>query len=275
VSKENIKHESLVDSQNGGVSYETINVEHKGRVAVITLNRPKSLNALNSKLGEEVVSALRQCDKNMDIGSIVVTGSERAFAAGADIEEMSEKSCADMIRKDIFAVWDQVRFIKKPIIAAVAGYAIGGGCELALMCDFIIAAENAQFGQPEIKLGIMPGIGGTQRLPRAVGKALAMDMILTGRLIGAEEAKASGLVARVVPDADLLQTALDAAKTIAGYNAPAVAVAKDAINRSYTTSLNEGVKQERSLFQSMFATKGQKEGMKAFLEKRPPVFKNC
>jgi len=252
--------------------YETILVDRQGRVGLITLNRPKSLNALNSQVSVDVLDALQAFDQDAGIGAIVIKGSERAFAAGADIAEMSDKGYVDMHSMDIFAAWDQVRYIKKPIIAAVSGFALGGGCELALLSDMIIATEDAKFGQPEIKLGILPGIGGTQRLPRAVGKALAMDMILTGRMIDAEEAKSAGLVSRIVPASELLGVALDMAETIASYNAPAVALAKDAVNRAYEMSLNEGVRHERHLFQSTFATEGQKEGMKAFLEKRTPQF---
>jgi len=254
------------------MDYETILVEQRGRVGLITLNRPKSLNALNSQISHDVLAALQAFDQDAGIGAIVIKGSERAFAAGADIAEMSDKTYVDMHSMDIFAAWDQVRYIKKPIIAAVSGYALGGGCELALLSDMIIATEDAKFGQPEIKLGILPGIGGTQRLPRAVGKALAMDMILTGRMIDATEAKSAGLVSRIVPASELLEVALDMAETIASYNAPAVALAKDAINRAYEMSLHEGVQYERNLFQSTFATEGQKEGMKAFLEKRAPQF---
>lgn len=253
---------------------ETILVERRERVGLITLNRPKSLNALNRQLAAEVLAALRAFDADDRIGAIVITGSMRAFAAGADIAEMADRSFADLNADDILADWDQVRFIAKPVIAAVGGYALGGGCELALLCDIIVASEDAQFGQPEIKLGILPGIGGSQRLTLAAGKALAMDLILTGRTITAAEAKAAGIVARVVPAGDLLQTALEAAHTIAGYNAPAVRMAKEAVNRAFETSLAEGLMHERRLFQAAFATEGQKEGMHAFLAKRAPVFRN-
>ncbi len=254
--------------------FETILVERRERVGLITLNRPKSLNALNARMAVEVLSALKSFDADDNVGAIVIAGSPRAFAAGADIAELAEKSLVDLRAHDPFAPWDEVRTIATPIIAAVNGYALGGGCELAMLCDFIIASEDAQFGQPEIKLGILPGIGGSQRLTRAVGKALAMDLILTGRTVGAAEAKAAGLVARVVPAAELLQTALEAAHTIAGYNAPAVRMAKEAVNRAHEVSLAEGVLQERRLFQSAFATEGQKEGMHAFLAKRAPVFRH-
>ena len=254
--------------------YETILVERRERVGLITLNRPKSLNALNVQMSREVVAALRLFDKDDNIGAIVIAGSPRAFAAGADIEEMAGKSFVELQSDDIFAAWDELRNIAKPIIAAVSGYALGGGCELAMMCDFIIAAEDAHFGQPEIKLGILPGIGGSQRLTRSVGKALAMDMVLTGRSITAIEAKAAGLVARIVPAPELLQTALEAAHTIAGYNLPAVRLAKEAVNRAQEVGLVEGILHERRLFQAAFATDGQKEGMNAFLAKRAPVFRH-
>ena len=221
---------------------EAILVERRERVGIITLHRPKSLNALNRQLAREVVDTLKAFDADDNIGAIVITGSARAFAAGADIEEMANLTYAEFYCDDIFAPWDELRTIKKPIIAAVGGYALGGGCELALMCDFIIAAEDAQFGQPEIKLGILPGIGGSQRLANAVGKALAMDLVLTGRTIDVNEAKAAGLVARVVPAKELLQTALEAAHTIAGYNDPAVRMAKEAVNVAFETSLTEGMR---------------------------------
>lgn len=254
--------------------FQTVLVEQRGRVGLITLNRPKSLNVLSRQLALEVLAALERLDEDEQVGAIVITGSPRAFAAGADIAEMAEKSFGDFYMDDFLAPWDKVRTVSKPIIAAVAGFALGGGCELALLCDFIIAAENAQFGQPEIKLGILPGMGGSQRLVRAVGKSLAMDMILTGRTIGALEAKAVGLVARVVPSDDLLQTALEAAHTIAGYNAPALKMAKEAVNRAFEAPLSEGLRHERLLFQAAFATEGQKEGMNAFVAKRAPVFRN-
>jgi|SRR5665213_1091117 len=253
---------------------ETILVERRERVGLITLNRPKQLNALNRQLAGEVLDALSEFDADDRVGAIVIAGSPRAFAAGADIAEMAEKSFTDFYMDDFLAPWDDVKKIAKPIIAAVGGFALGGGCELAMLCDFIIASDDAQFGQPEIKLGVLPGIGGSQRLTRAVGKSLAMDMILTGRSINAAEAKAAGLVARVVPAADLLQTALEAAHTIAAYNAPAVKMAKDAVNRAFESSLAEGLRHERLLFQAAFATEGQKEGMNAFVAKRAPVFRN-
>ena len=253
---------------------ETILVERRERVGIITLHRPKSLNALNRQLACEVVDTLKSFDSDDNIGAVVITGSARAFAAGADIEEMANLSFAEFYCDDIFAPWDELRQIKKPIIAAVGGYALGGGCELAMMCDFIIASEDAQFGQPEIKLGILPGIGGSQRLSNAVGKALAMDLVLTGRTLDVHEAKAAGLVARVVPSNELLQTALEAAHTIAGYNDPAVRMAKEAVNTAFETSLTDGIRHERRLFQAAFATEGQKEGMHAFIAKRAPVFRH-
>lgn len=253
---------------------ETILVERRERVGIITLHRPKSLNALNRQLAREVVDTLKEFDADDNIGAIVITGSARAFAAGADIEEMANLTYSEFYCDDIFAPWDELRGIKKPIIAAVGGYALGGGCELAMMCDFVIAADDAQFGQPEIKLGVLPGIGGSQRLTNAVGKALAMDLVLTGRTIDAEEAKAAGLVARIVPAKELLQVTLEAAHTIAGYNDPAVRMAKEAVNVAFESSLTEGIRHERRLFQAAFATEGQKEGMHAFVAKRAPVFRH-
>lgn len=253
---------------------ETIIVERRERVGLITLNRPKSLNSLNLQLASEVMATLKDFDADDRIGAVVITGSPRAFAAGADIEEMAEKTLVELLNNDIFADWDQMRFIKKPVIAAVSGFALGGGFELAMLCDTIIATEDAQFGLPEIKLGILPGIGGSQRLTKSIGKALAMDLILTGRTIDVHEAKSAGIVARVVPSGELLQTALEAAHQIAGLNAPAVAMAKEAVNRAFETGLSEGVLHERRLFQAAFATDGQKEGMAAFVAKRAPVFRN-
>ena len=253
---------------------EMILVERRDRVGLITLNRPKQLNALNSQLARETLTALKEFDADPKIGAIVITGSSRAFAAGADIEEMAEKSFTEFYMDDFLSPWDEVSSISKPIIAAVGGFALGGGCELALLCDFIIASEDAQFGNPEIKLGILPGIGGSQRLTRSAGKALAMDLVLTGRNIDAQEAKQVGLVARVVAAEDLMQTAIEAAHTIAGYNAPAVKLAKRAVNMALETPLAEGLRAERLYFQAAFATDGQKEGMSAFLHKRAPVFRN-
>jgi len=261
-------------TQTTAAAYETIVVERRERVGLVTLNRPRSLNALNTTLAHEVVAALKRFDSDDNVGAIVIAGSPRAFAAGADIAEMADKGFVDLQKEDVFAAWQELPNIKKPLIAAVSGYALGGGCELAMMCDFVIASEDAQFGQPEIKLGILPGIGGTQRLTRSVGKALAMDLILTGRTIGAAEARAAGLVSRVVPGAVLLQTALEAAHTIAGYNSPAVRLAKEAVNRAQEVFLTEGILHERRLFQAAFATEGQKEGMHAFMAKRAPVFRH-
>src|SRR5579863_5147710 len=269
-----IAKDAVVPAETRGKKPEMILVERRERVGLITLNRPKSLNALNRQLAEETLEALKAFDADDRVGAIVIAGSPRAFAAGADIAEMAEKSFTDFYMDDFLAPWDQVRLIGKPIIAAVSGFALGGGCELALLCDFIIASEDAQFGQPEIKLGVLPGIGGSQRLTRAVGKSLAMDMVLTGRSINAAEAKAAGLVARVVAPADLLQTALEAAHTIAAYNAPAVKMAKQAVNQAFESSLTEGLRHERLLFQAAFATEGQKEGMNAFVAKRAPVFRH-
>jgi enoyl-CoA hydratase len=253
---------------------EEIIVERRERVGLITLNRPKQLNALNLQLASEVMATLKAFDADDRIGAVVITGSPRAFAAGADIEEMAGKTLVELLSNDIFADWDQMRFIQKPVIAAVSGFALGGGFELAMLCDFIIASEDAQFGLPEIKLGILPGIGGSQRLSKSIGKSLAMDMILTGRTVDAIEAKACGIVARVVPGNELLQTALEAAHQIAGLNAPAVAMAKEAVNYAFQSNLSEGVMHERRLFQAAFATDGQKEGMAAFVAKRAPVFRN-
>ena len=263
-----------VSGDSPSSSPEMIIIDRRERVGLITLNRPKSLNALNRQLAEEMLAALREFDADPAIGAIVITGSPRAFAAGADIEEMAEKSFTEFYMDDFLSPWDRVREISKPIIAAVSGFALGGGCELALLCDFVIASEDAQFGQPEIKLGILPGIGGSQRLARSVGKAMAMDLVLTGRNIGAQEAKDAGLVARIVPKDELLQHALEAAHTIAGYNMPAVKMAKAAVNAAFETPLAEGLRQERLFFQAAFATEGQKEGMSAFVKKRAPVFRH-
>ncbi|MBM7457418.1 enoyl-CoA hydratase [Rhodococcus coprophilus] len=254
--------------------FETILLERKGRVGIITLNRPKALNALNSQLMREVVSAVEELDADREIGAILLTGSERAFAAGADIKEMAPKTFSEVYAEDFFSDWDRLSSARTPIIAAVSGYALGGGCELAMLCDFIIASDTAKFGQPEIKLGVIPGIGGSQRLTRAVGKAKAMDMCLTGRNMDAEEAERAGLVSRVVPAAELLEVALDAATTIASMSLPAAIMAKEAVNRSFETTLAEGVRFERRVFHSTFATADQKEGMAAFVEKRAPEFKH-
>ncbi|CAM2194517.1 enoyl-CoA hydratase [Paraburkholderia sp. A1RI_3L] len=257
------------------MAYENILVETRGRVGLVTLNRPKALNALNDALMDELGEALRTFDADEGIGAIVVTGSEKAFAAGADIGMMATYSFMDVYKGDyITRNWESVRSIRKPIIAAVAGFALGGGCELAMMCDIIFAADTAKFGQPEIKLGIMPGAGGTQRLPRAVSKAKAMDMCLTARFMDAEEAERAGLVSRVIPAASLIDEAMAAATTIAEMPLQAVMMVKESVNRAYETTLAEGVHFERRLFHSLFATEDQKEGMAAFVEKRKPVFKH-
>lgn len=256
------------------MTYETIIVETRGKVGLITLNRPKALNALNSQVLGEVVGALQAFDANTEVGAIVITGSEKAFAAGADIREMQAKSYIEAYLEDFFAGWEGLTRTRKPIIAAVAGYALGGGCELAMMCDFIIAGENAKFGQPEITLGVMPGMGGSQRLTRFVGKSKAMDMCLTGRMMDAAEAERSGLVSRVVPTADLVEEALKAASKIADFSLPSVMMTKEAVNRSYETTLAEGLRFERRVFHSMFALEDQKEGMTAFTEKRAAKFQN-
>jgi enoyl-CoA hydratase len=257
------------------MQYENILVEQQGKVGLIRLNRPKALNALNDQLMDELGHALLAFDADEGVGCIVLTGSEKAFAAGADIGAMANYTYMDAYKGGyITRNWEQIRNVRKPVIAAVAGYALGGGCELAMMCDFIIAAESAKFGQPEIKLGTIPGAGGTQRLPRAISKSKAMDMCLTGRMMDAVEAERAGLVSRIVPDAKLIDEALAAATVIAGMSLPSVMMAKDAVNRAYETTLAEGVQYERRMFHSTFGTDDQKEGMKAFMEKRPPQFKN-
>ena len=256
------------------MAYDNILVETRGRVGVVTLNRPKALNALNAALIAELGRALDGFEADPAIGCVVLAGSDKAFAAGADIKEMLNFSYPAVYLDDFISSWERLSRFRKPVVAAVAGYALGGGCELALMCDLIIAADNAQFGQPEIKLGVMPGSGATQRLTRIVGKAKAMDLILTGRMMGAEEAERSGLVARVVAAAQLREEALKTAETIAGMSLPIVMMAKESINRAYETTLAEGIRFERRLFHSMFAIADQKEGMAAFVEKRPPDFEH-
>jgi enoyl-CoA hydratase len=255
-----------------GMAYETILVDTQGPVGFITLNRPQALNALNSVLIGELFEAMSGFDGNQDVAAIVLTGSERAFAAGADIKEMEEKDFIDAIGSDFIAPWQRLTEIKKPVIAAVAGHALGGGCELAMMCDIIIAADSAKFGQPEINLGTIPGAGGTQRMTRAIGKSKAMEMVLTGRMMDAEEAERANLVARVVPAAELMDEALKLARTIAEKSQPVVAMAKDAVNAAFETTLAEGVRVERRLFYSTFATEDRKEGMRAFIDKRTPEF---
>ena len=254
---------------------ELIKAEKKGRVGVITLERPKQLNALNPQLMQELGAALQAFDADANVGAILIAGSEKAFAAGADIGVMKDYSYMDAFMADyITRDWEHIRRIRKPVVAAVAGYALGGGNELAMMCDIVIAAENARFGQPEINLGIMPGAGGTQRLPRAVGKAKAMDLCLTARMMDAQEAERAGLVSRVVPLDRLMEEALGVAEKIAGYSLPVVMMIKESINRGFETTLSEGVLFERRLFHSQFGLDDQKEGMAAFLEKRKPAFKN-
>jgi enoyl-CoA hydratase len=256
------------------MAYETIIVDIMGEVGVITLNRPQALNALNGKLIGEVNKALDKFEKDKGIGCVVITGSEKAFAAGADIKEMQSRKFPGTYMDDRFADWDRIGQRQKPIIAAVAGFALGGGCELAMMCDIIICADNAKFGQPEINLGVMPGAGGTQRMTRAIGKAKAMDLCLTGRMMDAEEAEKSGLVSRVVPLAELMPTAMKAAATIASKSRPITAMTKETVNRAFESSLAEGLRFERRLFSAMFATADQKEGMAAFAEKRKPAFRH-
>jgi enoyl-CoA hydratase len=256
------------------MSHEHIIVETKGRVGIVRLNRPAALNALNAALMRELADAIEAFEADPDIACIVITGSDKAFAAGADIKEMASQSFIDVFRADFPGAWDRVARARKPVIAAVAGFALGGGCELAMQCDLIIAADNAKFGQPEIKLGVIPGIGGTQRLTHAVGKAKAMDLCLTGRMMDAVEAERAGLVARVVPLANLMDETLKTAETIASMSLPALMLAKEAVNRAFETTLAEGVRFERRVFHSLFATEDQREGMAAFVEKRPPKFKN-
>jgi len=256
------------------MSYQNIQTETKGRVGIIRFNRPQALNALNALLIADLAAASDKFEADDAIGCVIITGSEKAFAAGADIKEMSGKSHMDVYKEDFPGHWDRVARMHKPVIAAVAGFALGGGCELAMQCDIIIAADTAKFGQPEIKLGVIPGIGGTQRLTRAVGKAKAMDLNLTGRMMDAAEAERSGLVARVVPAASLMDEAMKAAETIAGMSLVALMVAKESVNRAFETTLSEGIRFERRTFHALFATHDQKEGMAAFVEKRAPKFED-
>jgi len=257
------------------MSYETILIDKQDGVGLITLNRPDALNALNALLLSELGDALSVLDSDESVGAMVITGSQKAFAAGADIKEMSDMSYVDMMLEDKFAdINAAFARTRKPVIAAVAGYALGGGCEIALACDFIIAAENAKFGQPEIKLGVIPGIGGSQRLTRIIGKSKAMDMMLTGRNMAAEEAERAGLAARVVPTEDLVESALEVAAGIAKLSGVAVMAAKEVTNRALESTLAEGLLFERRVFHGLFATEDQKEGMTAFVEKREPDFKN-
>lgn len=252
----------------------TVITERHDKVLLVRLNRPEALNAINEQLADDLNEVLATYEKDETLGCMVLTGSEKAFAAGADIKEMQSKTYAEAYFEDFICKWEPLARTRKPIIAAVAGFALGGGCEFAMMCDFIIAAENAKFGQPEIKLGIIPGGGGTQRLARYIGKAKAMDLCLTGRMMDAAEAERCGLVSRIVPVADLVPEALKAAKTIADLSLPAVMMLKESVNRSFETTLTEGIRFERRVFHSLFATQDQKEGMAAFLDKRPAQFKN-
>jgi enoyl-CoA hydratase len=256
------------------MAYENIIVETRGKVGLIRLHRPHALNALNRALMTDLTRALDAFEADAAIGCIVITGSDKAFAAGADIKEMAEKTFAEAYLGDFAANWDRAATVRKPVIAAVAGFALGGGCELAMQCDILIAADNAKFGQPEIKLGVIPGIGGTQRFTRAVGKAKAMDIMLTGRMMDVQEAERAGLVARIVPLASLLDEAIKTAETIAAMSLPSVLAAKEAVNVAFETSLAEGVRFERRVFHSLFATADQKEGMAAFIAKRPAKFEN-
>lgn len=252
--------------------YTNILVERRGRVGLVTLNRPEALNALNKATMDELVAAVSAMDADPEVGAVVLTGSAKAFAAGADIKEMQSKGYMDMYAADWFRGWEDFTRLRIPVVAAVSGFALGGGCELAMMCDFIIAGDNAKFGQPEINLGVLPGMGGSQRLTRAVGKSKAMDMILTGRFMDAEEAERAGLVSRVVPAADVVDEALQAAAVIASKSKPVAMVAKEAVNTAFETGLAQGVLFERRVFHSLFATEDQKEGMAAFTEKRQPDF---
>ncbi|KAA2241261.1 enoyl-CoA hydratase [Salinarimonas soli] len=256
------------------MAYETLLVETRGRVGLVTLNRPQALNALNSTLVAELNRALDGFEADPGVGCVLITGSEKAFAAGADIKEMSGLNFPQTYLDDFITAWDRVSQRRKPIVAAVAGFALGGGCELAMMCDIILAADNARFGQPEIKLGVMPGAGGTQRLTRIVGKAKAMELCLTGRMMDAQEAERSGLVSRVIPAAELMAEAMKTAETIASMSLPIAMMTKESVNRAYETTLAEGIRFERRVFHAMFATADQKEGMQAFVEKRPAGFQN-
>jgi enoyl-CoA hydratase len=257
------------------MAYETLLVETDGPVGIITLNRPDALNALNRKLCEEVIKALAAFDADANIGCVVLTGAGRAFAAGADIKEMAPQSYMDVYKADMFGAFEHaLSTFRKPTIAAVNGFALGGGCELAMLCDFILASETAKFGQPEINLGVMPGIGGTQRLTRYIGKSKAMEMCLTGRMMDAAEAERAGLVSRVLPADKLMEEARNVAKKIAGMSRPIAMMTKESVNAAYETTLRQGVTFERRLFHSMFATSDQKEGMAAFVEKRPAKFSN-
>jgi enoyl-CoA hydratase len=257
------------------MAYECILTETDGAVAIITLNRPEALNAFNNQLMDELTDALKKFEADDEIGCIILTGSEKAFAAGADIKEMAEHDYMTVLKEDfITRNWEETTRVKKPVIAAVAGYALGGGCELAMMCDFILAADNAKFGQPEISIGAMPGAGGTQRLARFIGKSKAMEMCLTGRMMDVEEAERCGLVSRIIAKGELKAEAIRVAKQIAGFSRPIVRLTKESVNRAYETTLSEGVRFERRVFHSVFGTEDQKEGMAAFVEKRKPNFRN-
>jgi enoyl-CoA hydratase len=256
------------------MTYQNIIVETRDKIGIIRLDRPQALNALNAALIGELAAAVDAFEKDAGVACLIVTGSDKAFAAGADIKEMADQSYMDAFTGDFAAGWDALARARKPTVAAVAGFALGGGCELAMMCDLVIAADNAKFGQPEIKLGVIPGIGGTQRLTRAVGKAKAMDLCLTGRMMDATEAERSGLVARVVPLANLMDEAVKVAETIASMSLPVLMIAKESVNRSFETTLAEGIRFERRVFHSLFATADQKEGMAAFIAKRPAKFEN-
>jgi len=257
------------------MNYETINVEKKGKVILFKLNRPDQLNALNTMLIDELGNGLQVAEKDENVSAIIITGNEKAFAAGADIKEMKDKTFASAYMENFISRWEAITLCRKPIIAAVAGYALGGGCELAMMCDFILAAESAKFGQPEIKLGIIPGAGGTQRLSRFIGKSKAMEMVLTGRMMDADEAERSGLVSRVIKDEDLISEAFKTAENIANLSLPSLFLAKESVNYAYNSSLSQGIEYERKLFHSTFSLNDQNEGMEAFIEKRKPKFKNC
>jgi enoyl-CoA hydratase len=256
------------------MAYENIIVETRGKVGIIRLNRPQALNALNAALIGELTAAIAAFESDAAIGCMVITGSDKAFAAGADIKEMAGKTYMEAFFDDFAAGWDAIARARKPVVAAVAGFALGGGCELAMMCDIVIAADNAKFGQPEIKLGVIPGIGGTQRLTRALGKAKAMDLCLTGRMMDATEAERAGLVSRIVAPSVVMDEAIKVAETIAGMSLPALMLAKESVNRAFETTLGEGIRFERRVFHSLFATRDQKEGMAAFVEKRPAKFHN-
>ena len=257
------------------MTYQTIKTEQLGRTLLLTLDRPEALNAINAQMATELIAATSAVDDVPDISCVVITGSQKAFAAGADIKEMANRSYGEMLAADWFGQWEKFTAVRKPIIAAVAGYALGGGCELAMMCDFILAADNAMFGQPEIKLGVIPGMGGSQRLTRFIGKAKATEMCLTGRMMDAQEAERCGLVSRIVPKDNLLDEALKVADVIGVMSLPSVLILKEVLNRAFEIPLAEGVRFERRLFHSLFATADQKEGMAAFLEKRPPQFKHA